>query len=70
MLARADNRDDIVAALQEALADEERVLDNPAELSHAYGRFHQLLIQLSGSQTFEVSSQCRAGSFRPRPTDT
>ena len=54
MLARADNRDDIVAALQEALADEERVLDNPAELSHAYGRFHQLLIQLSGSQTFEV----------------
>jgi DNA-binding GntR family transcriptional regulator len=43
-----------VSALREALADEERVLDNPAELSHAYGRFHQLLVQLAGSQTFEV----------------
>ena len=54
LLARADDRGDIVAALREALADEERVLDNPAELSRAYGRFHQLLVQLSGSQTFEV----------------
>jgi DNA-binding FadR family transcriptional regulator len=54
LLARADDRGDIVAALREALADEKEVLDNPAELSRAYGRFHQLLVQLSGSQTFEV----------------
>jgi DNA-binding FadR family transcriptional regulator len=54
LLARADDRGNIVAALREALADEEEVLDNPAELSRAYGRFHQLLVQLSGSQTFEV----------------
>ena len=54
LLARADDRGDIVAALREALADEEEVLDNPVELSRAYGRFHQLLVQLSGSQTFEV----------------
>jgi DNA-binding FadR family transcriptional regulator len=54
LLARADDRGDILAALREALADEERVLDNPVELSRAYGRFHQLLVQLSGSQTFEV----------------
>jgi DNA-binding FadR family transcriptional regulator len=54
LLARADDRGDIVAALREALAHEEEVLDNPVELSRAYGRFHQLLVQLSGSQTFEV----------------
>jgi DNA-binding FadR family transcriptional regulator len=54
LLARADDRGDIVAALREALADEEEVLENPVELSRAYGRFHQLLVQLSGSQTFEV----------------
>ena len=54
LLASADDRGDIVAALREALADEEGVLDNPVELSRAYGRFHQLLVQLSGSQTFEV----------------
>jgi DNA-binding FadR family transcriptional regulator len=54
LLARADDRGDIVAALRGALADEEEVLDNPVELSRAYGRFHQLLVQLSGSQTFEV----------------
>ncbi|MFZ0713081.1 FadR/GntR family transcriptional regulator [Mycobacterium sp.] len=54
LLARADDRGDIVAALREALANEEEVLDNPVELSRAYGRFHQLLVQLSGSQTFEV----------------
>ena len=54
LLARADDRGDIVAALRRALVDEEEVLDNPVELSRAYGRFHQLLVQLSGSQTFEV----------------
>jgi DNA-binding FadR family transcriptional regulator len=54
LLARSDDRGHILAALREALADEEGVLDNPVELSHAYGRFHQLLVQLSGSQTFEV----------------
>lgn len=54
MLANAEDRSEIVAALRDALANEERVLDNPVELSHAYGRFHQLLVQLPGSQTFEV----------------
>src|ERR1700741_1107645 len=54
LLASGDDRGDILAALREALADGGRGLDNPAELSRAYGRFHQLLVQLSGSQTFEV----------------
>jgi DNA-binding FadR family transcriptional regulator len=54
MLASADDRDRSVAALREALAEEEAVLHEPVELSHAYGRFHHLIVQLSGSQTFEV----------------
>jgi DNA-binding FadR family transcriptional regulator len=54
MLARAQDRDDIVASLRRALDEEEAVLDEPVELSHAYGRFHNLIVQLSGSQTFEV----------------
>jgi DNA-binding FadR family transcriptional regulator len=54
MLARARDRDDIVASLRRALDDEEAALDEPVELSHAYGRFHNLIVQLSGSQTFEV----------------
>jgi DNA-binding FadR family transcriptional regulator len=54
MLARAKDRDDIVASLRRALDEEEAVLDEPVELSHAYGRFHNLIVQLSGSQTFEV----------------
>ena len=54
LLAAADDRDHIVEALRKALDDEEAVLDQPAELSHAYGRFHQLIVQLAGSQTFEV----------------
>src|ERR1700752_296139 len=40
LLASGDDRGDIVAALREALADEEGVLDDPVELSRAYGRFH------------------------------
>jgi DNA-binding FadR family transcriptional regulator len=54
MLAEADDRDDIVAQLRKALAEEEAVLHQPVELSHAYGRFHHLIVALSGSQTFEV----------------
>jgi DNA-binding FadR family transcriptional regulator len=54
MLATADNRDAVLAALQKALDDEEAVLDDPAELSRAYGRFHHLIVALSGSQTFEA----------------
>jgi DNA-binding FadR family transcriptional regulator len=54
MLAGAKDRDDIVASLRRALDQEEAVLDEPVELSHAYGRFHNLIVQLSGSQTFEV----------------
>jgi DNA-binding FadR family transcriptional regulator len=54
MLAGAKDRDDIVASLRRALDEEEAVLDEPVELSHAYGRFHNLIVQLSGSQTFEV----------------
>jgi DNA-binding FadR family transcriptional regulator len=54
MLASSDERTDIGAALREALDAEEAALRDPVELSHAYGRFHQLIVQLSGSQTFEI----------------
>jgi DNA-binding FadR family transcriptional regulator len=54
MLAEAEDRDDIVAQLRKVLAEEEAVLHQPVELSHAYGRFHDLIVALSGSQTFEV----------------
>jgi DNA-binding FadR family transcriptional regulator len=54
MLAEAEDRDDIVAQLRKALAEEEAVLHQPVELSHAYGRFHHLIVALSGSKTFEV----------------
>jgi DNA-binding FadR family transcriptional regulator len=54
MLAGADEREQIVATLRQALDEEEAVLDSPVELSHAYGRFHNLIVQLCGSQTFEV----------------
>jgi DNA-binding FadR family transcriptional regulator len=54
MLAAADDRESIVSELRRALAEEEAVLREPVELSHAYGRFHQLIMQLSGSQTFDV----------------
>jgi DNA-binding FadR family transcriptional regulator len=54
MLAEAEDRDGIVAQLRKALAEEEAVLHQPVELSHAYGRFHHLIVALSGSQTFEV----------------
>jgi DNA-binding FadR family transcriptional regulator len=53
-LAEAEDRDDILAQLRKALAEEEAVLHQPVELSHAYGRFHHLIVALSGSQTFEV----------------
>ncbi|MGV9865517.1 FadR/GntR family transcriptional regulator [Rhodococcus koreensis] len=54
MLAQAPDRDEIVARLQEALAAEERALGDPVEMSRTHGRFHQLIVELSGSQTFEV----------------
>jgi DNA-binding FadR family transcriptional regulator len=52
--AEAEDRERIVAELHRALDDEEAALSEPVELSHAYGRFHQLIMQLSGSQTFDV----------------
>jgi len=54
MLASYEDRADIVASLRDALDEEERVADDPIELSRAYGRFHQLIVQLSGSETLEV----------------
>jgi DNA-binding FadR family transcriptional regulator len=54
MLARIPDRDAVVSALRAALDDEEAVLGEPSELSHAYGRFHQLIVSLTGSRTFEV----------------
>lgn len=54
MLAAADDRDEILAVLRQALDDEEEALSDPVALSHAYGRFHHVITQLSGSQTFEV----------------
>lgn len=54
LLAKAEERGPIVAALRDALDAEAEVLDRPAELSRAHGRFHQLIVQLSGSETFEV----------------
>lgn len=54
MLAEAEDRDGIVAQLRKALDEEEAALHEPVELSHAYGRFHHLIVALSGSQTFEA----------------
>lgn len=54
MLARAEGRDRIVATLRSALEEEEAALEEPVELSHAYGRFHQLIVALTGSQAFEA----------------
>jgi DNA-binding FadR family transcriptional regulator len=47
---------DVVAALRRALADEADALDDPARLSRAHGRFHQQVVQLTGSHTYEVLS--------------
>jgi DNA-binding FadR family transcriptional regulator len=54
MLASHEDRTEIVAALRDALDEEERVAGDPVELSRAYGRFHQLIVKLSGSETFET----------------
>ena len=55
-LASANDRAEITAALREALDAENAALEDPVELSRAYGRFHQLIVQFSGSQTFEILS--------------
>lgn len=78
MLASSEDRDEIVASLRAALDEEEAVLGDPVELSHAYGRFHQLIVTLSGSQTFEVLAavsnrliQAQADRYmRSRTTDS
>jgi DNA-binding FadR family transcriptional regulator len=54
LLAQTEQKDDILKALREALAGETAVADKPAELSRAHGRFHQLIVELTGSQTFSV----------------
>ena len=47
---------EIVARLREALADEADALGDPARLARAHGRFHQLVVQLTGCHTFEALS--------------
>ncbi|MDG4668071.1 GntR family transcriptional regulator [Mycobacterium sp. 236(2023)] len=54
LLARSQDRDRTVAALRQALDDEREALDDPVKLSRASGRFHQLIVQMAGSQTFDV----------------
>jgi DNA-binding FadR family transcriptional regulator len=47
---------EIVAALRAALADEADALDDPSRLSRAHGRFHQRVVQLTGSHTYDALS--------------
>jgi len=47
---------EVVAALRAALADEAAALDDPATLSRAHGRFHQQVVALTGSHTYDVLS--------------
>lgn len=54
MLAAQEDREGIVASLRSALEEEAHAAGDPVELSRAYGRFHQLIVQLSGSETFST----------------
>ncbi|CAJ1586018.1 FadR/GntR family transcriptional regulator [[Mycobacterium] wendilense] len=54
LLATMPDRARIVAALRDALEAEAAAMDDPVALSHAHGRFHQLIVRLAGSETFEV----------------
>lgn len=54
LLATMPDRGPIVEALREALEAEAEAMGDPVALSHAHGRFHQLIVRLAGSETFEV----------------
>lgn len=47
---------EIVAALRSALDDELAALDDPKRRSRAHGRFHQLVVQLTGCHTYTALS--------------
>jgi DNA-binding FadR family transcriptional regulator len=47
---------EIVAELRQALANEALAVDDPVERSHAHGRFHQTVVELTGSRTYEAVS--------------
>jgi DNA-binding FadR family transcriptional regulator len=47
---------EIIGQLRQALADEAQAMDNPIERSRAHGRFHQTVVQLTGSHTYEALS--------------
>jgi len=44
----------IVEALRAALDDEAAAMDDPAELSRAHGRFHHLVVRLTGCRTYDA----------------
>ncbi|MFC4948276.1 FadR/GntR family transcriptional regulator [Pseudonocardia sp. GCM10023141] len=46
----------VVEALRAALADEAAAIDDPATLSRAHGRFHQRVVQLTDSHTYDALS--------------
>lgn len=47
---------EVVQTLRTALADEADMLDDPTRLARAHGRFHQLVVQLTGCHTYDVLS--------------
>jgi DNA-binding FadR family transcriptional regulator len=55
LAARSDDKA-MIASLREALDAEAAALDDTVQLSRAEGRFHQRLVQLSGSVTIELMS--------------
>lgn len=46
----------IVSRLRTALGDEAAVMDDPAALTRAEGRFHQLIVELTGNDTLPMLS--------------
>ena len=56
MLASRSDDTEMIARLREALAVEAVALDDPVQLSLAEGRFHQELVNLSGSVTISLLS--------------
>lgn len=47
---------EMVAALRAALDAEARAMENPVERSRAHGRFHQTVVELTGSHTYQAVS--------------
>jgi len=45
---------EIVAVLRGALAEETAAMDDPAQSGRAHGRFHHLVVQLTGCLTYDV----------------